>query len=138
MRRSSRKVTSASWPFWLLLLAWFCANSPPLATYAVLTWLSEARSFSHQQRIKADVARLLAGEDKPSSLARFQETQVPPSKPAIPTADVLKKSELAFEETADAVAPPARPNIFVARTDRWKSLSRAQPPQEPPRAAVLS
>jgi hypothetical protein len=138
MRSPHRKNTSASWPFWLLLLAWFCANSPPAATYAVLTWLGEAHSFSHQQRLKADVARLLAGEDKPDLLATCQEIPVAPSKPVLPAETTLKKIDLAFEEAVEAAVPSVRANNFVASTDRWESIRRARPPHEPPRAAVVS
>ena len=38
----------ARWPFWLLVVAWGCANGPQAAVYTTVAWLVEARSFSHQ------------------------------------------------------------------------------------------
>ena len=56
---------SPRWPFWLLIAAWVCANSPQAATYAVLSWMAEAGSFSHQKQLSREVAFLLAGEKAP-------------------------------------------------------------------------
>jgi hypothetical protein len=58
-------MTSHRWPFWLLIAAWVCANSPQAATYAVLDWVASARHFSHQQQLAREVAHLLAGEKAP-------------------------------------------------------------------------
>ena len=72
MRRAEH-TTSRRWPFWLLIAAWVSANSPQAATYAVLAWLADARSFSHQHRLTLDVAHLLAGEKVPKRMINKDE-----------------------------------------------------------------
>jgi hypothetical protein len=127
------------WPFWLLILAWVCANSPQAATFAVLSWLAEARTFSHQRQLSVDVAHLLAGEAAPGReplrvAAIDAAPQDPPPVP-VPEAAVLKKILLSVEETAGANVPrlaAADRRRFEARTGGRRTTP---PPHRPPRAA---
>ena len=137
MRSLARKSTPSPWPFWLLLLAWFCANCPQAATYAVV-WLGEARSFSHQQRLTADVARVLVGENTTPLLAGLDKLPPEPPKPSVPTSPSVKKIELAMESTLHSIAPDAPEAIISATESPMESALRAAPPHEPPRAAVVS
>lgn len=140
MSPRARPSSTRKWPFWLLLAAWLCANSPQAAVFTVLTWLAEAPSFSHQERLAADVARLLGGAapSRPiaEAVARAQE-QVPATPlPQVPADAVLKKIELSLEKTTD-VLPAA------LRADRHREIAwlcpaprRGAPPHGPPRASL--
>lgn len=119
MRRSS-SLTSPRWPFWLLIAAWVCANSPQAATYAVLTWLADARSFTHQQRLTVDVAWLLSGEKAPERIAAADTATAAKLPPAVPADAVLKKLPLALERAAGSLdAPEGR--------ERWRLASLGCP-----------
>ncbi|WP_414662788.1 hypothetical protein [Horticoccus sp. 23ND18S-11] len=126
---------SPRWPFWLLLVAWGCANSPQVALYTVLTWAAEARTFSHQQRLTADVAHVLAGERAPGILAQAQaELPVRPPQPAIPAEAVLKKFPLSVERVAELLPPVLRAGWPRAPVFVFADTLRAPPPHGPPRA----
>jgi hypothetical protein len=137
-----RHSTTPHWPFWLLIAAWVCANSPQAATYAVLTWLAEAPSFSHQQRLSLDVAQLFTGEALPAQTA-FGETPAHedssdfPANP-VPASAVLKKIDLTAETMA-ALAPLAdRKAGRTQCTPACHDTLRAPPPHGPPRASAVS
>jgi hypothetical protein len=136
----SRQHAHARWPFWLLILAWVCANSPQVATYALLTWIGEARSFSHQQRLTAEVAHVLTGTKatERTSLARNTETAERPFAPLVPVEATLKKIQLAMEETTEVLPPEARAQRRVARLEARLEAWSDSPPHEPPRAQGLS
>jgi hypothetical protein len=137
-RRPSR---SPQWPFWLLIAAWVCVNSPQVAVYATLSWLAEARSFTHQQRLVADVAHLLGGgEAAPSriaqTLARAKAHEPARPLPPVPAEAVLKKMPLAFERTAEFLPPALRAGFPRAAAQACPENFRAPPPHGPPRVAV--
>lgn len=131
--KSKAHALSPRWPFWLLIAAWVCANSPQAATYAFLSWMAEARSFTHQQRLTADVARLLGGEREETQVAARENSPPPASLPAVPAEAVLKKIPLSVERTAD-VLPPAL-GASHPRVAAWlcPDVWRAPPPHGPPR-----
>lgn len=138
MSSLSRNRTTARWPFWLLLAAWFCANSPQAATYAVLTWFGEARHFTHQQRLTAEVAHVLTGEKAPGLLAVLKDAPTRPFAPTVPTEAALKKIELAVEFTAEVLPPALREKVRVARAMSLPDARREAPPHEPPRARLVA
>ena len=78
--------TPSRWPFWLLLAAWLCANTPAIAVCAALAWLGEARHFAHEQRLVTDVAFVLTGHDAPGRglLAAAKQVSVPAPLPPVP------------------------------------------------------
>jgi hypothetical protein len=129
-------AAKSRWPFWLLLAAWLCASYPLAATYVVV-WLGEARTFSHQQRLTADVARLLVGEETPSLLVDV-ENEGPAKKPAVPPTSSSKKVELAFEESAQVIEFVEPMQAHFAMLLTWESALSAAPPHGPPRGAGLS
>ncbi|MEO6244097.1 MAG: hypothetical protein ABIQ12_01570, partial [Opitutaceae bacterium] len=88
---TSTRSASARWPFWLLMVAWGCANTPQVGVYTGLAWLSEARSFSHQHRLSTDVAFVLAGKPTPQRIARAVKSTPVRPQPPVPAEAVLKK-----------------------------------------------
>jgi hypothetical protein len=132
LRRSRRP---ARWPFWLLLAAWACANTPAIAVCAALTWLGEARHFSHQQRLVTDVAFVLTGHQAPGLgvLAAVKDLPAPaPAAPA-PAEIELKKLDLALERGTEVRPPEPQAGFFFARLAEWRDARREPPPHEPPR-----
>lgn len=137
---TTRRTQSARWPFWLLLAAWVCANSPQSATYAVLSWMAESRSFSHQHRLTGDVASLLGGERVRGSAAIAHAANPAPSKPLPPVPPpeaVLKKFPLSLELLAEMLPPGLRAGCPFAPACVGPDSFRARPPHEPPRVAVV-
>ena len=128
----------ARWPFWLLLAAWFCANSPQAATYALLTWLGEARHFSHQQRLTAEVAAVLTGAEAPIVFAAVTAAPARPFAPLVAADTTLKKIELAVERTAEVLPPAEREKVRVARAMALPEPRRVAPPHDPPRARLVT
>ncbi len=134
LRRTSR---TSQWPFWLLLLAWTCANAPQTAVYAGLAWLTEARSFSHQHRLSTDVMFVLAGQPVPQRIARAAQSA--PARPAVPVPAeaVVKKLPLAFEGLAEVLPPALRANRSADQARACPESFRAPPPHGPPRTGVV-
>lgn len=123
------------WPFWLLLAGWLCAQSPQVATYALFTWLDHARSFSHQHRLKAEVAFLLGGEARPDAVAHAGVNREAPPPPPCPADAVLQKIVLGLERTGEFVAAPAATAPLYPCDPFRPAARREAPPHEPPRAA---
>jgi hypothetical protein len=128
------------WPFWLLLAAWVCANSPQIATYALLTWLADARHFSHQQQLTREVAFLMAGEksrDRPVAVVANEDPAPAPKLPP-PAGAVLKKIDLTSEGNSN-LAPPASAGLRLAQVNLPAGgRLRAPPPHGPPRTAAIA
>lgn len=129
------RTTTPRWPFCLLLAAWFCANMPPAGMHTALTWLAEARTFSHQQRLTSRVAAVLVGEAPEAALdAAAGESVARPVLPPPPAKETLKKLDLALEGACELPALASRDHasrcerIFVA------GVTRAAPPHGPPRS----
>lgn len=123
------------WPFWLLLAAWFCANSPQAATYEVVVWLGNARHFSHQQRLSADVAFILAGSDAHAVIAAAKAAPARPFAPAVPAEATLKKIDLIVTLSSEwlpatALVRMAGVSELILPVSPW-----LEPPAEPPRLA---
>lgn len=145
----ARKTTPANrqWPFWVLLAAWVCANSPQVAVYTALTWLAEARSFSHQGDLTRQVAQLLGGEEATSrageAMARMEMTEKAKGEDAkgnaplrAPTVVVLKKVDLAAEVAARVVPPEARGIFGWESENTFGVVRQVAPPHGPPRSAA--
>jgi hypothetical protein len=120
------------------MAAWVCANSPQVATYALLSWIAEARSFTHQQHLTRDVAHLLAGEKTPSRTALHQvaqEHESPAMPSSIPSAAVLKKVDLSSEKTCMVAFSASTLGTLERPLDWCADALRDAPPHGPPRAA---
>lgn len=139
--KSRRPISAPQWPFWLLIVAWVCANSPQVAVYTALSWLTEGRSFTHQQRLVAEVAHLLGGgEAVPSRAAQtLARTQThTPAKPLPPVSAeaVQKKITLALERSAEFLPLALRADYPCAAVRDCPESFRAPPPHGPPRGVV--
>lgn len=135
----SLRHTSAvrQWPFWLLIAAWVCANCPQLAVTVTLAWAGEARHFSHQSRLHAEVARLLTHNATPPSSALVAETApTEPFRPLISAEALLKKPPLAVEPTVIWLGPLSRASRLQTAECDLPEAPRPPPPHEPPRVAV--
>ena len=136
----AREHSSPEWPFWLLLAAWICANTPQVALFTALTWLTEGRSFAHQQRLTLDVACLLAGE-KPSSpitdtVAAAQKQIPAKSIPPIPADAVIKKIELSLETISELLPAALRASHRIGLAWLCPPPQRCAPPHGPPRVSI--
>jgi hypothetical protein len=129
----------ARWPFWLLLAAWVCANAPAIAVCAALTWLGEARHFSHQQRLVTDVAFVLTGHQAPGLgvMAAVKDVTLPKPLPATPAGVELKKIDLTIERIVEMRRPATNENDFVVQPQAWPKARREAPPREPPRVTAI-
>lgn len=123
------------WPIWLLVLAWICANCPGHVIYSGLTWLDHARTFSHHNRLKLEVASLLTRTEIPALPEHVAPAIPTDRKPPAPTVESARRVELAFEPEL-RVAPAAM------RVFRWRPEPQAPlvsvafpPPHDPPRSA---
>jgi len=140
----TQSTATARWPFWLLLVAWVCAHSPQTVMPTVLTWLAEARSFSHQRDLSRSAAFVLAGEKEPSRVAvaldhvRASHPDAPPQLPlSVPPTAVLKKIDFATEGLID-VRPPAEQGALAWKVELGcSSRQRARPPHGPPRTGNM-
>jgi hypothetical protein len=135
MRPSPRNKQPPGWPFWLLLAAWFCANTPQAVTYDLMVWAKGSRHFSHQDRLKADVARLLAGGTAPVALRAARPAPAQPSSCPIPAEAVLKKPDLSAPLAVDSFVPASRALVHPEPAVREPCGARFEPLLPPPRAS---
>lgn len=129
---------SRRWPFWLLLAAWFCANAPQGAVPVFMTWLGEARSFSHQKRLTVQVAHILVGEQAHGLLAKAENVPVKPPTPAVPAEAAWKMIHLTVELTTEMLPP-----LLRGFSPKWKEIIviarlRPAPPHQPPRTRFIA
>lgn len=136
MRPRARTHSPAAWPLWLLVLAWICANSPHTATFAVIKWVEHGRTFSHQQRLTSDLARLLGHQEMPANEPTLAQAPKSPSKPATLAEAVLTKIELALEQTASFTTPPDLHSRWRIEAASFRGLGRLRPAHEPPRLSA--
>ena len=135
----TRHRSSAQWPFWLLLAAWVCANSPQVAVHGVLGWLAEARNFSHQHRLTADVATLLGGEPSPAKTVTAttnSQPNLPP--PALPADLVFKRLDLAVQDTGTFFSSAWRTHQWLVDLTLPPDSRRAPPLLGPPRVEPVA
>lgn len=131
-----RKSSPARWPFWLLIAAWICANTPQSALFATMSWLAESRHFTHQQRLSAQVAHLLGGERMPErvDVVTGEPYRQPP--PALPADTALKKIVLALESDGADLKPAELVGGRKRIAAKLPDMRREPPPDEPPRSKV--
>lgn len=146
MRTRKTTLANRQWPFWGLLAAWVCANSPQVAVFTALTWLAEARSFSHQDDLARQVAQLLSGEEAKSrvgeAMARLELQEEEQGDGAAkaplgaPTIVVLKKVDIAAENVVGVGPPEPQVDFGWDNEDCFGVVRRVAPPHGPPRSAV--
>ena len=133
-----RKRTSARWPFWLLMAAWFCANSPQAVTYELIIWLGNARHFTHQQRLHTEVASVLAAHALGKLFATAKAAPERPFAPPIPADATLKKIELAVHRTSELLPPALRAVVWADLGTAPSDALCEPPPHEPPRMGLTA
>jgi hypothetical protein len=134
----AHRPASPRWPFWLLMAAWFCANSPQSLTFEFVVWFGNARHFSHQQRLTSEVASVLAGEHVVHALAVATEAPTQPFTPTVPADATLKKIELAVHR-AETVWPPVVATVVqTGHENLLSSRLMEEPLDEPPRALLFA
>ena len=146
MRTLTLNFPSLRWPFWLLALAWFCANTPQAAFFEAIEWMAQAKRFNHQERLASDVRRLLAEQSVTARLAESPvvktETRAPvPSKPVESqgSGTVIKKIQLAgVSVRVECHAPVDSVAVRVNGEVRVHAIVPRNVPYPPPRVAAIS
>jgi hypothetical protein len=131
----SRKKT-ARWPFWLLVAAWWCANTPQAATFEVILWLKGAAYFSHQADLHADVAAILTGVPK---VARGHGGQIlretPPPAVPLPKNVAIKRVGLCLQGETISSASQVAGEMIRLLHDQVPERRTSPPRLRPPRLA---
>ncbi len=111
-----------------------------MAVCTVLTWVGQARHFSHQQRLVTDVAFILTGHQAPGLgiKAAVKDIALPQTPPAVAAGVELKKIDLAVEGGIKVRRPVAAEKNFVVDVVTRAGAGRGAPPHEPPRDVVMS
>jgi hypothetical protein len=129
---------AANWPFWLLVAAWWCANTPQAATFEVIMWLKGAAQYSHQAELRDDVAAVLTGAPQAARaqahLGKLGRETPPPEVPLAKTLTIKRVSLCLQEERITS----GRPDTGVAFRVEQASVPqrRTSPPRlRPPRLA---
>ena len=130
--------TPARWPFWLLVAAWFCANTPQQVIYGAALWLANGRHFSHQERLRTDVIGLLTGKKTNPLLALAKSGPVPMPAAPLPPTDSLKKIDLYTADKPEPIAPPRLGAALPITAWRVPENPLPEPLLPPPKAAVAS
>jgi hypothetical protein len=120
--------------FWLLTVAWLCANIQPGTPATLLQWLAEGRSFSHQQRLMSDVAVLLGGEKEPVAVTESEPARPPAPRLPVVLEGMFKKLEVPLARDAPVVIPPTEEVALRAEDRAFASQERPPPPHGPPRS----
>jgi hypothetical protein len=120
--------------FWILIVAWICANNPQAAVVATMSWIQEAHRRSSHQNLNLTVAELL-GESTNTPVQNVESHGTDQGgKPLVLPQFHPKKIELASEPTPGGPVPQT--SAFLARLiAKLKADSRNYPPLlGPPRA----
>jgi hypothetical protein len=133
-----RQRSPSGWPVWILFAAWLCANSPQDLTFSVMGWVGNARHFSHQERLKSEVAFILSGR-KPESVAL--SVKPAPARPLVPpvvTEVVLKKIDLYVSLSAEPAPPGSRGLGYRDQSELPPDSIPREPLSPPPRAGTIA
>lgn len=133
----SRRHQPSRWPFWLLIAAWVCANTPQLALITVAAWIGEARHFTHQKQLSLQVAALLGGQRETRALATAPKLPAPMPTPIIPADFFAKKFDLGLEIASAAPPPSLRSEVEGIADPAMPDSPSLTPPHEPPRVRGL-
>ena len=120
----------------MLVVAWLCANSPQEMTLRLATWTKDARTFSHQERLKAEVAALLSRTNaEPTQLAA---QPIPSQSMTVPVVVEVVPKKIDFYSPLSVQLP--LPQVRKERRREYErrpfDLARAEPPVPPPRGTM--
>lgn len=124
------------WPFWLLVLAWFCANSPQSLTYEAIVWAKGMERFSHQARLAVEVCVTLSGREAPKGEAITRAAPERETLPVVPPEATVKKIVLSTQAAREGEALCAgHAREIFGHGVNWKSPATPSPdtPHPPPR-----
>ena len=125
-------------PFWLLIAAWLCANTPQAASWHVLLWVKQAQHFSHQQNLRSEVAALMSGQPSNTDNSSRYVAQPASSKtseiPMLPADFAVKKILLSMETASPATRPLVAPQRWREGGLRTVTDHVTDVPSPPPRA----
>lgn len=120
----------------MLIVAWLCANCPQEMTLRLAAWTKDARSFSHQERLKAEVASLLAGRKAEGPQLASPPAAAPSTAVPVVVEVVLKKIDFHPALSLRILPPEAQGWHYRESQRRPFDSVRAEPLVPPPRAAV--
>jgi hypothetical protein len=120
----------------MLVVAWLCANSPQEMTLRFAAWTRDARSFSHQERLKAEVAALLSARKAEAPLLAAQPVPVRSAAAPLVVEVVLKKIDFHPALAVRLLPPEARSWRYRESPGPQPVSARAEPLVPPPRAAA--
>jgi hypothetical protein len=126
------------WRFCLLIGAWFCANAPQSLVMNLGVWCAGARHFSHQERLKAEVACLLSGNKKADAIRAAVALPAMPNPPPMPEGAVLKRLDLNAESAVYVAEPDPGTHVFRVHRDGASGRARLAPLLTPPRARAIA
>jgi hypothetical protein len=138
MGSTQRRGKPAGWPLWLLIAAWFCANAPQSLVFGLGVWCGGARHFSHQERLKEEVAGLLCGNKASNGFHAVPAVPAKPMPSPIPEGAVLKKLDLSAEAAGDVPTPRLGAHVHSPRRDDHGQGMRAAPLLTPPRDQAIA
>lgn len=118
------------------MVAWLCANSPQEMTLRFAAWTKDARAFSHQERLKAEVASLLSSTK--TEAPRLAGRPVPPQPKAVPAVAEVVLKKIDFHPALPVRMIPPETQEWRYRDYQRRPLEavRAEPPVPPPRGAT--
>lgn len=138
--RNPRKTSLRCWPFWLLVLAWVCANGPQLIVHEAVVWVKGAQTFSHQARLVAEVEQAMKTQREPAMLAAATpKNGAHHEAPAMPVETAVKKLTLSSQSAPRAPRPSAEAQGFLMSFD-WSTPAAlaVEAPYQPPRDGLLA
>lgn len=122
------------WPFWLLIAAWICANTPQVAALHLIVWVKNAQHFSHQAQLHSEVASILSGKFVTTSVNFATVTEAEKSSPPVTPADfAVKKVLLSLLTEHLAVSPLSSGETWTTVYLRSSPAHVADVPYPPPR-----
>ena len=125
--------------FWLLIVAWFCANTPQSAAWHAIQWIKNAGHFTHDAQLRVEVAALLTGEKSPDPehLSVASTSSTTRSLPTETAADVaVKKIPLWDDATDSSVIAPHISAQWLVRSFAPPTSPLEDVPNPPPRGAA--
>lgn len=126
-------------PFWLLIAAWLCANTPDIVLWRAATWLETGRTFGHQSRLHSELAVMLGTTSAPLARTDSWRTAAPtdretPCAAAAPRPETKQHLAIALAPTPIPPPPPEARGWRSAPARVGPSPARAVP-LRPPRTA---
>ena len=137
--RNPRTTSLRGWPFWLLVLAWVCANGPQVIVHEAVVWVKGVQTFSHQARLMAEVEEAMHERSEPAMLASKPVDAERPEAPAMPVETAVKKLTLASQPAMRAPGALSEAQGILTGRD-WETPAGLavetpyQPPRDGPRA----